>query len=94
MKQKYENDIVIADSGNARREAQKKLTEISQHVQNHQIRSNSKEQPIEYRNLYQYSRSMPQGSLEVILDILTPSESNLKRPINIKPPEPLFYEIR
>lgn len=63
-------------------------------MQTYQFRTSSQEQPIEYRNLYQYVRSMAQGSLEIILDILTPSESNIKRPINIKPPEHLHYEIR
>jgi hypothetical protein len=86
--------LVNASNNSSRREAQRNLSEISQMLQNHQFRTSSVEQPIEYRNLYQYVRSMAQGSLEIILDILTPSESNVKRPINIKPPEPLFYEIR
>lgn len=94
LKQKFENDALKAKSALTRKEANKKCAEISGLIQNHQIRSNSTEQPIEYKNLYQYARRMPQGSLEMILDILTPSESNVSRPINIKPPEPQFYEIR
>ena len=94
LKQKFENDLLNSKDNSSRREAQKKLTEVSQTIQNYQFRSTSVEQPIEYRSLYQYNRGMAQGSLELILDILTPTESNLKRPINIKPPEPLHYEIR
>jgi hypothetical protein len=78
----------------SRKEANRRVSEVSSLIQSHQIKMDSREQPIEYRNLYQYARSMAQGSLEIILDVLTPSESNLQRPINIKPPEPLFYEIR
>ena len=74
--------------------SQKKLNDSIYILQELDARNNLVNQPIEYRNLFQTQQSMAQGSLEMILDVLSPSEANTQMPLNIKPPENLFYEIR
>ena len=93
MKIEYEKKATNSDNLK-KKNFQKRFHNVQNAFQMSQLKGSKEEQPVEYRNLYKDGQSMAQGSVEMLLDIMTPAESNLKTPLNIKPPEPQFYEIR
>eukprot|EP01129_Flabellula_baltica_P011560 TRINITY_DN5091_c0_g1_i1.p1 TRINITY_DN5091_c0_g1~~TRINITY_DN5091_c0_g1_i1.p1 ORF type:complete len:1232 (-),score=264.76 TRINITY_DN5091_c0_g1_i1:19-3714(-) len=50
--------------------------------------------PIELRRLYHPNSKVPQGSLEMWIDIMTPSEARKSPVVNIEPPRPKQWQLR